>query len=170
MATVPVHSPESIQSEIAPEEDIIVYETNGFVHFVWTISFNGFFYNYIFTDNSEAFPSPTFSREHNSREYQLFLCPRTHSKWASQHCSVLLFQHTYGDDVQVPRRIIIQCRIPGIEDVQLYFDQRQPELGKVQQCCDGYVIAHLHNFISNSFSLKHLNVVPYFQIVADLIF
>lgn len=34
MAIVPVDSPESIQSEIALQDDIIVYETDDFVHFV----------------------------------------------------------------------------------------------------------------------------------------
>ena len=175
MATVPVRTTESTPSEIAPEDDSIVYEARGFLHFVWTINLNGFFYSHIFAHNSEAFPSRTFSREQDSQEFQLFLCPRTYDKWASQHCSLFLVQHTYGGDVQVPRRIVIRCRIPGIDSkdkVQQYFDLRQPELSKVQQSHDGdgYVIAQLFNFISDRFFLKHLNVVPYFQIVADLLF
>ena len=52
--------------------------------------------------NCEVLQVQIFSRE----QYQLFLCPCTHNKWASQHCSLFLFQHTYGDDVQVPRQII----------------------------------------------------------------
>ena len=156
----PVQCPPDLEEELVRSNDRQI-------HFLWTINLNGFFYNQIYIFNAQATSSTPFTRSKDPHEYQLIICPRSRDNWRNNHCS--LFLYLLGEDLQVPKRVIIQCRIPGNADAELYFDLKPADF-HVKPYEEGYIIAYLYNFISYSFFFKHLNVVPYFQIVADLMF
>lgn len=152
----------------------MLYRTDKEVRMVWTLDLNGFFYNHIFVHNSEGLTSNTFSRYQDSHEYLLIICPRSRDKWRMRHCS--LFVYLLGQDLQVPKRVVVHCRIPGVSpdftdgtNAVQYFELTSKDFDIVPYG-EGYIIAHLFNFLSYSFFVKNLNVVPFFQIVTEFVF
>lgn len=150
--------------------DTVIRREGKSVRLTWTINLNGFFYNHIYNRNSQALPSELISQKGDKHEYQLIVCPRSMDRWRNRHCS--LFVYLDGQDVKLPAKIVIQCRVPGVEDDEeiCNFFVLEPKEDDVGAYEDGYLIARLYNFISYSFFFKHLNVAPYFQVVADFTF
>lgn len=135
---------------------------------VWTLSLNEFFYNYIFARNAEILESEAFAVVEGGHDYQIILTPRAYDSWRYQYCSLFLYR--FGDLADMPKNIMFRCRVPRVTDednIQYY--EVQPHIAGVSKEGDGCIIAKVYFFLSYSFFLQHLNVCPFFQIVADIV-
>lgn len=132
----------------------------------WTLNLNEFFYNYIMSRNEEVLESVVFSGADSNRDYQLILSPRAYDSWRHQNCSLFLYRS--GDRSLMPKRLIFRCRIPGTASEDIQYFEVLPNRDSLSYVGDGYIIAKIFFFVSYSFFLQHLNVCPYFQIIADV--
>ena len=149
--------------------DFEIYQMDSKVlRVVWTLSLNEFFYNYIYARNEEILESEMFAVAEGGHDYQIILTPRAYDSWRHHHCS--LFLYPYGDLSDMPKNIMLRCRVPGVKDednIQYY--EVQPNITGVSKEGDGCIIAKVYFFLSYSFFLQHLNVRPFFQIVVDIV-
>ena len=157
--------------DVNADNECVAYNTGSQSHFSWTLNLNGFFYSHIHSQDSNALQSSYFTAPNGKSHYQVILLPRSFDKWDSRHCS--LFLVAQGSDF--PVRAVLQCRLPGLQDdgyVEQYFQFSQSDiLQQRKKIADNYfVVSSIHTFLSYSFFMKHLNIMPFFQIVVDLYF
>ena len=155
------------------DEECVSYNIGNCSHFAWTLNLNGFFYNHIHSHDSNVLQSSYFAAPNGKSHYQVILSPRSYDKWDSRHCSLFLVAH--GSDVTFPSRVVLQCRLPGLQgegDVEQYFQYHGPNLIEQRKeiAPNCFIISGIYSFLSYSFFMKHLNVMPFFQIVVDLSF
>ena len=135
----------------------------------WTISLNAFFHNFIMSRNEEVLESVIFCGGDGSgidRDYQLILSPRAYDSWRYQNCSLFLYRS--GNRSHLPKRLIFRCRIPEVANEDIQYFEVVPSRDQSSQFLDGYIIAKIFFFVGYSFFLQHLNISPYFQIIADV--
>ena len=161
--------------DVNAEDECVAYNIDNQSHFTWTLNLNGFFYSHIHSHDSNVLQSSYFFAPDSKSHYQVLLCPRSFDKWDSRHCSLFLVAHGTGSDMQLPDRAVLQCRLPGLQgedDMEQYFQFSHSDLLKQSEKLtpNCFVVSSFHNFLSYSFFMKHLNIMPFFQIVVDLFF
>lgn len=161
-------------TEVNAEDEYIVHNVDNRSHFAWTLNLNGFFYSHIHSHDSNVLQSSEF-KSPNGSTYQVILLPRSFDKWDYRHCALFLVAHSDKMNTNFPKRAVLQCRLPGLQgerDVEQYFEFSEEDLSRQRReiAKHFFIVCNSHSFLSYSFFMKHLNIMPFFQIVVDLSF